>query len=395
MSLHTPTLMVCMILLTATFALSLAVVARRTQRDGLFLWGLALCTHTAGYVLFLARGQISPWASVVLANMLLSATLALMMEAMYQFQRRQPPRRWIWWPVALVGLAFSALLEHTNARVLLSALVLSLQSLQLAWVMWQRWHSTPGRGKWFVLAALALITVALLVRAVANATGILTLQSVVENHPLQSMVFISVMVFNVLANFGMVVMVKESADARNETLALTDELTGLHNRRHIQHTLHQQLAQAQRSGQPLGLLLLDVDWFKRINDAHGHLSGDRVLRELAAHLRAQLRTQDIIGRWGGEEFMALLPGTSQAQAQQLAQRLRQSIERVRFHSHDGQALPVTVSIGVHSSQCRPQESAEQLVREADAALYRAKELGRNRVECAQASPHPGTAACTA
>ena len=395
MSLHTPTLMVCMILLTATFALSLAVVARRTQRDGLFLWGVALCTHTAGYVLFLARGQISPWASVVLANMLLSATLALMMEAMYQFQRRQPPRRWIWWPVALVGLAFSALLEHTNARVLLSALVLSLQSLQLAWVMWQRWHSTPGRGKWFVLAALALITVALLVRAVANATGILTLQSVVENHPLQSMVFISVMVFNVLANFGMVVMVKESADARNETLALTDELTGLHNRRHIQHTLHQQLAQAQRSGQPLGLLLLDVDWFKRINDEHGHLSGDRVLRELAAHLRAQLRTQDIIGRWGGEEFMALLPGTSQTQAQQLAERLRQSIERVRFHAHDGQSLQVSVSMGVHSSQHGAHASAEQLVREADGALYRAKELGRNRVECAQAAMPPSPGAHTA
>lgn len=394
MSLHTPTLMVCMILLTATFALSLAVVARRTQRDGLFLWGLALCTHTTGYVLFLARGQISPWASVVLANMLLSATLALMMEAMYQFQRRQPPRRWIWWPVALVGLAFSALLEHTNARVLLSALVLSLQSLQLAWVMWQRWHSTPGRGKWFVLAALALITVALLVRAVANATGILTLQSVVENHPLQSMVFISVMVFNVLANFGMVVMVKESADARNETLALTDELTGLHNRRHIQHTLHQQLAQAQRSGQPLGLLL-DVDWFKRINDEHGHLSGDRVLRELAARLRAQLRTQDIIGRWGGEEFMALLPGTSQAQAQQLAERLRQSIEREHFHSHDGQSLQVSVSMGVHSSQHGAHASAEQLVREADGALYRAKQLGRNRVECAQAAMPPSPGAHTA
>lgn len=395
MSLHTPTLMVCMILLTATFAVSLAVVARRTQRDGLFLWGLALCTHTAGYVLFLARGQISPWASVVLANMLLSATLALMMEAMYQFQRRQPPRRWIWWPVALVGLAFSALLEHTHARVLLSALVLSLQSLQLAWVMWQRWHSTPGRGKWFVLAALALITVALLVRAVANATGILTLQSVVENHPLQSMVFISVMVFNVLANFGMVVMVKESADARNETLALTDELTGLHNRRHIQHTLHQQLAQAQRSGQPLGLLLLDVDWFKRINDEHGHLSGDRVLRELAAHLRAELRTQDIIGRWGGEEFMALLPGTSLAQAQQLAERLRQSIERVRFHGHDGQSLQVSVSMGVHSSQHGAHASAEQLVREADGALYRAKAQGRNRVECAQAAMPPSPGAHTA
>lgn len=395
MSLHTPTLMVCVILLTATLAVSLALVARRAQRDGLFLWGLALCAHTAGYVLFLARGQISLWASVVLANMLLSATFALMIEAMYQFQRRQAPHRWIWWPVALVGLTFSALLEHTQARVLLSALVLSLQSLQLARVMWQRWHSTPGRGKWFVLAALALSTLALMVRAAANANGMMALQSVVANHPLQSMVFASVMVANVLANFGMVVMVKESADARNETLALTDELTGLHNRRHIQHTLHQQLAQAQRSGQPLGLLLLDVDWFKRINDEHGHLSGDRVLRELAAHLRAQLRTQDIIGRWGGEEFMALLPGTSQAQAQQLAQRLRQSIERQHFHSHDGQALPVTVSIGVHSSQCSTQKTAEQLVREADTALYRAKELGRNRVECAQPSPHPGTAACTA
>ena len=132
-----------------------------------------------------------------------------------------------------------------------------------------------------------------------------------------------------------------------------------------------------------------------MNDQYGHAVGDQVLVAMGQVLADNLREGDVLARWGGEEFMALLPGTSQAQAQQLAQRLRQSIEREHFHSHDGQSLQVSVSMGVHSSQYGAHASAEQLVREADGALYRAKELGRNRVECAQASPHPGTAACTA
>jgi diguanylate cyclase (GGDEF)-like protein len=161
--------------------------------------------------------------------------------------------------------------------------------------------------------------------------------------------------------------------------ATHDSLTGLLNRACILDTLNSELARAGRESQPLALLLVDLDRFKQINDTHGHLAGDAVLREAARRMKGAVRRYDAVGRYGGEEFLIVLPGCSLSDAGAQAERIRLSVCGEPFHTTGG-ALPVTCSIGV---ACRPAPSpvdAANLVREADLALYRAKDNGRNRVE---------------
>jgi two-component system, cell cycle response regulator len=161
--------------------------------------------------------------------------------------------------------------------------------------------------------------------------------------------------------------------------AVTDGLTGLYNRRFFEATLALEAEQAARSERDLGLLVLDIDHFKRINDGHGHQAGDAVLRELAARLSAAIRGGDVVARYGGEEFVVLLRNTSVEAVPEAAERLRRAVGDVPVLLADDLWLAVTVSVGgaawpVHA------RSADELVRVADQALYAAKRLGRNRVQ---------------
>ncbi|HEV8694602.1 MAG TPA: GGDEF domain-containing protein, partial [Lysobacter sp.] len=132
------------------------------------------------------------------------------------------------------------------------------------------------------------------------------------------------------------------------------------------------------SGKPLAVLTFDLDWFKRINDGHGHAGGDQVLIRVARACEATLRQDDLLGRIGGEEFVVLLPDTSLQGAQQVAERLRASVERIDL-SDIASDLHVTISLGL--SMLRPQDAGlHDVIDRADAALYRAKEAGRNRAE---------------
>jgi diguanylate cyclase (GGDEF)-like protein len=377
---HTPTLLYVNILITTTLAACLGLVARRDRADGLMYWALALVAHTGAYVLYALRGVASDWLSVVLANVLITSVFALMSEGVYKFQGRRPPRRWIWAPVPFVALTFALLQDHMVARVLLLAAVLSVQFVQFAWAMHQRWALTPGRGKQFVLAGFGLFLLALLVRAAAVLSGTVEIRSVTDSNAVQALIFSITSVAMVLSNFGMVVMTKERADERNRQLAMQDELTGLSNRRDIQEALTRQLAQALRSGRPLALLMIDIDHFKRINDSYGHLSGDQALRQLADCIRARVRSQDLAGRWGGEEFLVVLPETDAQGAALLAEHLRLTVERTTFLALDGPRMPLTVSIGCHALDITADRSTDDMVNVADQALYRAKQNGRNRVE---------------
>lgn len=165
---------------------------------------------------------------------------------------------------------------------------------------------------------------------------------------------------------------RERADWMQQ-IASTDPLTGVANRRALNERLVASVSLLERHGQPLSVLLLDVDHFKPINDQHGHATGDSVLVELAGLMSEQLRVSDLLGRWGGEEFMVLVASTPLSAAVELAERIREATMSHRF-SH-GQ--PVTVSIGV--AQALAGERPEQLVARADVALYEAKRLGRNQV----------------
>jgi len=164
-----------------------------------------------------------------------------------------------------------------------------------------------------------------------------------------------------------------------------DALTALWNRGAIIGFLKNEIERQQRSRQPLGVMMADVDHFKKINDTYGHLVGDTVLKEVARRLAEGVRTYDSVGRYGGEEFLVIVPGCKPADLAASAERLRRSIADSRFETSAG-PLAVTLSVGI-ASGCDDGENprgSEQLLRAADTALYAAKAEGRNRVGVAPA-----------
>jgi diguanylate cyclase (GGDEF)-like protein len=165
---------------------------------------------------------------------------------------------------------------------------------------------------------------------------------------------------------------------------ITDTLTALNNRRFFEQRLQEEIEVSRRNSLPLSCMMLDVDYFKRVNDNYGHQVGDQVLREVAALIRAQLRGSDVLSRYGGEEFVSLLSNTTSETAQEIAERVRSGIEEHTFSLPDGDSFSVTISIGVATytplteSAVNPPEG-EFLVGYADRCLYAAKEAGRNTI----------------
>jgi diguanylate cyclase (GGDEF)-like protein len=171
----------------------------------------------------------------------------------------------------------------------------------------------------------------------------------------------------------------KKAHARIEELAQVDELTGLLNRRYIMKSLNEQMARAQRTGGPCSVAIIDLDFFKRINDQFGHPIGDEVLRTFAITLSANLRAIDKLGRYGGEEFLLILPDTTKHEAVQTLDRLRSIVSEVDWATLS-EMINVTMSGGI--SEVRQEDSPADILTRADVALYRAKDAGRNRVVAA-------------
>lgn len=167
-------------------------------------------------------------------------------------------------------------------------------------------------------------------------------------------------------------------DERLSKLATTDALTGLANRRHALETMQTMATRAYRKDEPLGVILLDIDFFKRVNDRYGHPVGDLVIREIATILQASAREYDLVARFGGEEFLVLCDGGTLETAVAMAERIRLAVEGRRIEYLPGEFLSVSVSLGVCSAMPQAASPIEQWIQVADQALYRAKESGRNR-----------------
>lgn len=166
-------------------------------------------------------------------------------------------------------------------------------------------------------------------------------------------------------------------EAELKRLAATDPLTGINNRRHFLQHAQQELQRSERYGLPMALLMLDIDKFKNVNDTFGHATGDTVLKAVVEACSLNLRHVDIFGRLGGEEFATLLPQTDMDGALTMAERLRQAVEALEIPGN-GDDTPIRVTISLGLSALRPGEDLDALMRRADAALYRAKNEGRNR-----------------
>jgi two-component system cell cycle response regulator len=191
-----------------------------------------------------------------------------------------------------------------------------------------------------------------------------------------------------LAHLGAVAAVCiENAVNRTRLLraGITDFLTGWHNRRYLQQRLKEEMGRAQRSAGSIACLMIDIDRFKSINDGYGHLAGDNALKEIAQRVDLQIRSMDTAARFGGDEFAIVLPGATGAEAAKLAERIRLVIASVPFALNAQIERTLTVSVGVATVAPGRHETdlkavADRLLADADAALYRAKALGRNRVQ---------------
>lgn len=204
--------------------------------------------------------------------------------------------------------------------------------------------------------------------------------------PISSNALLAVHIFNLTVVFGMFaylalfyVSTVTRAHKRLARMATTDSLTGLFNRRHMIALTEKELARHHRRPSNLTFMLMDIDYFKQVNDQYGHDIGDRVLGGVSQMLTDSMREQDFIGRWGGEEFLAVLPETDIEQAAVSAERIRKAIESLVIES-DGKLINVTISIGI--TQYRAEELLSNAIARADHALYEGKSGGRNRVEVA-------------
>ncbi len=290
--------------------------------------------------------------------------------------------------VAMYGAAYLLILQRRNALAIFLMWVevlghATLGTLLLGWESGFHYFLlmfipliAMGRSARTVLALLALLLACYLgLDAFSHSRGPIS--------PMSPGGLMTVKWFNIVVVFSMFAGLAYfyrgtivRAERRLHVMATRDPLTGLANRQHFQSLAEHELTRSRRSGEPVALVMADVDSFKRINDQHGHGAGDTVLGHIGELLMRTVREQDIVARWGGEEFLMLLPNTDAAGARMVAERLRRTVGSFET-AYAGLGIASTLSFGTTTLQ--PDESLSDALRRVDQALYRSKAEGRNRV----------------
>jgi diguanylate cyclase (GGDEF)-like protein len=340
---------------------------------GLGAWTTGLIGITLGTLLALSHNWLPAMLIVAAARVLLLGSLFLIYVGTLRFVGQRPNLR-VWIPVLLVGATLQILFTHAypsyHARLIVATSLASILFLSQAWALWR--YATPSFAPRLCLSVSVLMALVQLMRLVT--TFVIPLgDSVFDTSP-QNLVYVLSLVFCVLLySVGMVLMASERLRAELEHLATRDSLTDALNRRQMKELFANELLRCQRQHRSMGVLLIDLDHFKTINDTYGHQAGDEVLIKLVAEVKLLLRQSDQLARFGGEEFAVLLPDTSLQEAEAAAERIRASC------AAPSDAPSCTVSIGVTSNQ-KDTDTLDSMLARADAAMYRAKANGRNRVE---------------
>ena len=382
MTADVPSLLLMIVVSSVVVSGALLVLNGEQRRDGLQYWAVALLLSAAAHGLLLLYGRIPLVASVVLGNVLLSATVVGFWLAVRRFHGLPLHGWWGLVPIVTVAVLMFVFQNQFASRVVVSGFSLAAQVAMVLWVLLRhqpRRAQGISRGALLLAVGLMLILLTMLARAGAALFLSLDIVTILQGNLVQTLTFMVTFMSTLVTSFGFVFMAKERADAANVILAAQDALTGVANRRALMQALERELACAARQRTPLALLMLDIDHFKRVNDQYGHLAGDQVLRHVAEVVGQRLRAQDLLGRYGGEEFLVLLPDTDLDGAQQLGQQLCQAVQAGPYDWH-GQRIAVTVSVGISGCVVGTSPDWETLLLAADKALYRAKENGRNRVE---------------
>jgi diguanylate cyclase (GGDEF)-like protein len=384
MNLDPRTLLFSLILTYGLSMLSMFVAAagrKNNKPDGMGKWAVAMFVETLTWGLIAARGRIPDFFSIVVANGLLAAAFALILAAIYEYQLRSLPRWKYLVPVVLTVLVAAVLQNDIHGRFIWGGLIYGLQLVLIGHALISDRDTRAGQAWRLLFGGVVLLVLLLLLRAIAALAGhsdFAQPQNTLELQPIQLIAFIATMSTALLGSFGFVLLVKERTDREIMHLAMTDSLTQIPNRRALMDYAERSLA--RRTGLPMALLMIDADHFKLINDTHGHQTGDDVLRKIASLLSARLRGHDLLGRYGGEEFMVIAPETGTESALALAESLRSIIVSTPFSTADGE-ITLSISIGISNCPAAARRGLGDMLTEADAALYEAKQTGRNKVVC--------------
>ena len=340
---------------------------------GLSEWSLGLLGMALGTLLASSQGPQPAMAIVSVARVLLLVSMFLIYLGTLRFVG-QRPQLGAWIPLLLAGVLLHVLftLKYPNfhARLIVATLLASVVFLAQAWALWR--YATPTFAPRLCLTVTLLLALLQVLRLVTSFT--LPLGTNVFDSDPQNLIYVVGLVFSILLySVGIVLMVSERLRAELEHLATRDSLTGALNRRQMKESFETELLRCHRQHRDMGLLLIDLDHFKTINDTYGHQTGDQVLVDFVAGLNGLLRQSDQVARFGGEEFAVLLPDTSPQEALAAAERIRAACAAPK----NGPSC--TVSLGV-THNLADTDTLDTMLARADAALYRAKAKGRNQVE---------------
>lgn len=372
------TLFLVMILVSLVLAFSLWVGVGRQRQSGLTTWIASLLLQAVAFGLFSLRGTLGDWWTVILANGLFLLCLSLKADAVMQFYGRRMNLAWHVLPPLALMVVFALLLDRIEARVLIgSALYAAVQFGLAVMAARMRTHASENATRLLIIG-YGLGAVSFLARALIALVAPEEVNSLLGPSMIQAMTFLFAIVAILMGSVGFMLLFKEQAEDTAQREAATDPLTGIFNRRMLHELGAKEIARSRRSHVPLSILMLDLDHFKKVNDKYGHAAGDEVLRRFVDVTNICLRREDILVRYGGEEFCVLLPEVSDVHAEAMAERIRYAIAHATFKYRD-QTIPVTVSVGIASLRTDAEESLEALLQRADEALYAAKNAGRNRV----------------
>jgi diguanylate cyclase (GGDEF)-like protein len=349
-------------------------------------WGWSLLALTTGFTVIGLQESLNRALANVVGNTLLTMAGVLLVHTARRMRGLAEPRlAWLLVPlIAVVSVLWSVVWDEFKVRSVLTTAVIAGLLFWAAYIVGRDPPLDARRAHRIAAATIGTYAAVLAIRSVLTLnrdqrTGIL------EPTAYDVLSLLAFQAFAVSATLGLMWIEIQRLEGELKRLAAHDSLTGLLTRRAFRDQFDRDVSRSRRSGEPFALALLDLDHFKQLNDGHGHPFGDEFLRRTAQRLRSGVRTHDVLGRYGGEEFALLMPGLDKEAAVRAVERARAAVEALELE-HDDVWLRLTISAGVAAF---PQDGMdwESLLKAADAALYEAKASGRNRVVSAR-SPAP-------
>ncbi|MGJ8620001.1 MAG: GGDEF domain-containing protein [Methylophilaceae bacterium] len=364
-----------------TFMLSMLLGITRVHHKGLKgpgYWAIGNLVVGLGMVLVLM--QLDDQVIFLPGTALIGAGLSLYINGIQAFSGKKPDHRiplTVFALLFVVDVYFMLINKDIRTTVVLDALIFAAVYLACARLTFAQDEGLLGNLYWITSSLFLFLGLLMIGRAVSAASVDITVLNAFATWPVNAYTFMIGAVSQFFISSLFVLMLSYQLNKNLESMVTVDGMTGILNRRGLEDAANKMQGLCKRIHMGMAVLLIDIDHFKKVNDKHGHLVGDDVLRHVTKVASGVLRTGDVIGRYGGEEFAVFMPNTNESEASILAERIRAAVES-HAYEEGSLSVPVSVSIGAADS-VRAGYDFKGLIAAADSTLYAAKKAGRNRV----------------